>query len=331
MRWTKELDAAIVSKYLTHTRKQIADEHGLTEGQVRSRFWTLGLASKIRPWSDAEVGRLRAAYLGAVVDSEINLETLAAELGRDKANVCRKARQLGLTDHRRKKVYVRADAPKFATPDERRAHLSEVRKKQLEEHGHPRGALGLKHTEAAKAVISMKSKQFWARLTAEQQADLVVKRVKVKRDAGTPFANPRGTWKAAWREIGGQRCFFRSRWEANYARYLEWLRSIGQVASWQHEAHTFWFEGIKRGVVSYLPDFKVTNPGGSVEWHEVKGWMDARSKTTIARMGRYHPKEKLIVIREKQYREIQNKVSSLIPGWEYSDKDPLSLRAGAAK
>ena len=68
--------------------------------------------------------------------------------------------------------------------------------------------------------------------------------------------------------------------------------------------------------MSYLPDFRVTEINGSVQWHEVKGWMDARSKTTIARMARYHPTQVLIVIREAQYKEIMRKVSSLIPGWE---------------
>lgn len=140
--------------------------------------------------------------------------------------------------------------------------------------------------------------------------------VVAKRAVGIPFANPRGSWKAAWRTHGGQRCFFRSRWEANYAAYLEWLRSIGQIQSWEHEPHTFWFEGIRRGVVSYLPDFRVTNPNGSIEWHEVKGWMDARSKTTIARMAKYHPSEKLVVVAGKQYNEIKRKVSSIVPGWE---------------
>ena len=50
----------------------------------------------------------------------------------------------------------------------------------------------------------------------------------------------RGSWKASWHEVGNQRCFFRSRWEANYARYLEWLCSIGQIAKWEHEPQTFW-------------------------------------------------------------------------------------------
>lgn len=129
----------------------------------------------------------------------------------------------------------------------------------------------------------------------------------------------RGTWKAGWREIGGKRCFFRSRWEANYARYLEWLKGLGNITDWQHEPHTFWFDGIKRGCVSYKPDFRVTT-GERYEWHEVKGWMDARSKTTLARMCRYHPAEKIVVIRERDYLEIKNKVGRLCEGWEEAER-----------
>lgn len=153
-------------------------------------------------------------------------------------------------------------------------------------------------------------------MTQEERDDHVLKQVKARRESGKPFANPRGSWKAAWRDIGGKRNFYRSRWEANYARYLEWLKTLGEISDWEHEAKTFWFDGIKRGVVSYLPDFKVTELNGTIQWHEVKGWMDARSKTTIDRMAKYHPSEILIVIREKQYMEIKRKASSLIPGWE---------------
>ncbi len=171
-------------------------------------------------------------------------------------------------------------------------------------------------SEEHKAKLAVTSKAMWSRWTEAERDDMVLKRIQAKRLLGNPIPNVRGTWKAAWREVGGRRIFFRSRWEANYARYLEWLRAIGQIASWEHEPHTFWFDGIKRGVVSYLPDFLVVNPNGSREWHEVKGWMDARSKTTISRMAKYHPQEKLIVIAEKGYKEIRAKVSTLIPGWE---------------
>lgn len=130
--------------------------------------------------------------------------------------------------------------------------------------------------------------------------------------------NKRGRWKASWHEFGGKRNYFRSRWESNYGRYLQWLKKHGEIADWEHEPDTFWFEGIKRGCVSYLPDFKVTNNDGSIEYHEVKGYMDAKSKTKIKRMAKYHPDVKLVVIDKKPYKEIQRKVGRFVSGWERS-------------
>jgi hypothetical protein len=111
-------------------------------------------------------------------------------------------------------------------------------------------------------------------------------------------------------------CYFRSRWEANYARYLELLRQHGKITSWDHEPETFWFNGVKRGCVSYLPDFKVTMPDGSIEYHEVKGWMDAKSKTKIKRMAKYHPSVKLIVIATKEYNALKKTAAAVIGDWE---------------
>lgn len=121
---------------------------------------------------------------------------------------------------------------------------------------------------------------------------------------------------ADWREIGGVRAFFRSRWEANYARWLELLRSSGKIRSWEHEPETFWFEGIRRGVASYKPDFRVTRLDGSVEYHEVKGWLTPRSQTAIKRMAKYHPEVKLLVIDKKQYSRLARDVRRVVPGWE---------------
>lgn len=125
-----------------------------------------------------------------------------------------------------------------------------------------------------------------------------------------------GKKAAAWRVVGGQRAFFRSRWEANYARWLELLRASGKITRWEHEPETFWFEGIRRGTCSYLPDFRVTRPDGSVEFHEVKGRMTSRSRTAIARMAKYHPTVRLLVIDEHQYRRLARDVRGLVPGWE---------------
>ncbi len=120
---------------------------------------------------------------------------------------------------------------------------------------------------------------------------------------------------AGWREIGGQRCYFRSGWEANYARYLEWLRQQKQIEGWEHEPETFWFHTIKRGVRSYLPDFRVTERG-KISYHEVKGWMDPRSKTKLKRMAKYYPDILMIVIGKKEYQAIAKVVGKMIQDWE---------------
>lgn len=109
--------------------------------------------------------------------------------------------------------------------------------------------------------------------------------------------------------------FVRSSWEANYARYLNWLISVNQISSWEYEKDTFEFP-IKRGSKFYTPDFKVFNLDATFEYHEVKGWMDAKSKTKLSRMKRYYPAIKLVLIGEKPYKEIASKVGRMIPNWE---------------
>lgn len=114
--------------------------------------------------------------------------------------------------------------------------------------------------------------------------------------------------------------FVRSAWEANYARYLNFLQGIGAVASWGYEEETFEFP-VKRGTRSYTPDFKVKWNDGSVEYHEVKGWMHPKGKTALDRMGRYHPGIKIILIGQKEYRALSRQYRNAIPGWEIgSDK-----------
>jgi hypothetical protein len=100
----------------------------------------------------------------------------------------------------------------------------------------------------------------------------------------------------SWHELDGKRIFFRSDWEYKFALHLQSLKSLGAIQDWDHEPQTFWFNAIKRGVRSYLPDFKVTNLDGSWYFVEVKGYMDAKSRTKIKRFRKYYPDEQLIVI-----------------------------------
>jgi len=123
-------------------------------------------------------------------------------------------------------------------------------------------------------------------------------------------------WKKGWREIGNTRHFYRSRSEANYARFLEWQKSRGIIKDWAYEPETFWFNGVKRGVVSYLPDFKVTFQDGKQEYHEIKGWMDLKSKTKLKRMAKFYPSVVVKLISHKAYKDLEQMVFRMVSGWE---------------
>jgi len=130
-----------------------------------------------------------------------------------------------------------------------------------------------------------------------------------------PSPNAR-QWKSGWREIGPQRIYARSRWEANIARMLEFRRMTGSLVSWEHEPVTFWFEKIRRGVRSYKPDFRVVEDGKEPYFIEVKGWMDPQSKTKLKRMKKYHPLVTVDVIDSKRYAVIKKQLQHVVEGWE---------------
>ena len=95
------------------------------------------------------------------------------------------------------------------------------------------------------------------------------------------------TKKLSKRSVMGRRealkQFFRSNWEANCAR---WFNHQGK--QWAYEPNVFSFldHGVKRGTVSYCPDFRV----GTL-WVEVKGYLDPKGKTAIRRFKKFYPKE----------------------------------------
>lgn len=121
---------------------------------------------------------------------------------------------------------------------------------------------------------------------------------------------------ASHRTIGGVQRYYRSKWEANYARYLQFLTENFHIKGWLHEPYTFKYP-ISRGTTSFLVDFKVIENDGSHSWHEVKGFYDQKSRTKIDRFRRYFPEEKLIVIDKKFFSSNGIKaIKSLIKGWE---------------
>lgn len=150
-------------------------------------------------------------------------------------------------------------------------------------------------------------------MTPEMMEDVRLKSVNTRLVNGTinpnkntssPYSRARGGKRE---DLGGQ--YFRSAWEANIARFYNFAN-----IKWEYEPRIFVFGAIHKGCVTYTPDFYLTEKD---RWVEVKGWMDDKSKTKLARFKKYYPDEyaKLDIIGEKEYREYQ-KYSSLIPGWE---------------
>jgi len=109
-----------------------------------------------------------------------------------------------------------------------------------------------------------------------------------------------------YRHVGDRNIYFRSNWEYRYALYLQFLKEQGVIQEWEHEPKTFWFELIKRGVRSYLPDFKIIKDDGTHYWVEVKGYMDSKSKTKLKRFKKYYPEEQLFLADESWFKKYKH-------------------------
>lgn len=310
--WTPEEDATLRELYLSCQRTDIAALLGRTIGSVRKRCSVLGLNTKHPPleaWQKDTIRQWYEAHADAA-RGELGIDELAARVGMDKTNVAREARRMGLTNGARH------------VSEQAKAARSKAQSEWLAQHDHPRGMLGKKHTAEFKAE---QSKRVAARVYTPEQESARIEKMMATRIARYGTGNPGWTanGNAYSRTKSGKRAdlggkFFRSAWEANYARYLNWLIGIGVVAAWEFEPQTFTFQGELRGVISYTPDFLVTFPDGRKEWHEVKGWMDAKSKARLKKMAKYYPGETIVLIDGPVYRGIERAVSRTIAEWEGS-------------
>jgi len=116
--------------------------------------------------------------------------------------------------------------------------------------------------------------------------------------------------------------YVRSTWEANYARYLNWLKSKGEIVGWKYEAETYEFP-IRRGTRFYTPDFRIEFPGGRLEYHEVKGYLSPKGRTALKRMAKYHPQIKIVMIDGPVYKELRKQLGRLVAGWEDAPAPPV--------
>lgn len=97
--------------------------------------------------------------------------------------------------------------------------------------------------------------------------------------------------------------FFRSSWEANYARILNLLG-----VRWEYEPETFEVGEAE----TYTPDFKL--PDGTLV--EIKGWWTEASKHKIELFRAKFPDIKLETITRTEYTALSKQYRHLITNWE---------------
>lgn len=288
----------------------VAKEVGMCGQSVHERLVKLDKIHKNRTkLNDPRIfkkWRILIAEYELAVSRDGGLVELANKLGRTKNFICRKARELGLTDIKRHK---HAEAAKKVGLKASIHHKI---------YGHPKGMLGKRHSLETKKTIGIKSKILWETniyLNSEEHRQKNSDRmVNMRKNGIIKPCNQYSRCKRGQATVGGKTYFFRSSWEANIAAYLQFLKEQKQIKDWEFEVMTFWFDKIKRGVRSYLPDFRVINNDDSVYYIEVKGWMDDKSKTKLNRMRIYYPNIKIEVYDKKRYNAIA-KQKGLFKEW----------------
>lgn len=309
--WAQEEDDFLHSNYLFLSHSELSVKINRTKNAVRHRCSLLGLRTAPFHWTTDEDEKLTSLYEQQSSAEVFDLNFIAQQMSRTRISIAHRSSRLGLTNRQRTNNHTA----------EARLEGANKHKEHYKIHGHPRGALGYRHTPETLAKLSECSKRSQAKVTPEQYEERWLKILKTKLErygcAGPSFqtsSNPYSRTKSGKRaDLGGR--FFRSAWEANYARYLNYLVSQKQIKSWEYEPKTFVFHGTTRGVISYTPDFHITENSDEKVWHEVKGWMDAKSKAKLKKFAKFYPDEKLIVIASVEYKAI-SQYARLIEGWE---------------
>lgn len=292
---------------------KVAESLGISGQTVANRLAKAGVQKKLRPISDDERKIIRDYYVDTSAE-DFDLKELSARIGRTVPLISRTAREMGISNRRRP---IKQQHREKMLAGTRRMHA---------EGRHPRGMLGKKHSEEVKTHLAQQSKRMWNTHKTFGIGLMSEEARRRRSDLSSARMAARAASTIHTRAAGGRRddlgdIWFRSSWEANYARYLNLLMKLGIVVEWKYEPQTFWFEAIKRGVRSYLPDFVVVYKNDPVPVYvEVKGWVQAKDHTKWKRMKKYHPHIRLEIVGKKEYEAIKRKWSSAIPFWEDGKK-----------
>ncbi len=295
MRKRKVTDEQVLNAYEKAGNVWLAGkELGVCGQSIWERLKRLNVDLSTRHWTEDELSQLKGFY-NVSATSPIDLKGFAKNMDRSPQNVSRKARELGLlTSYNRKCTQVQCDAMGART------------KAWIKKNGHPRGFREMrfcpecnKFFEVPAAVVQKCCSQHCAYVRRFKGVNMFSRSVKGKRS-----------------DLNNQ--FFRSNYEANYARYLNFLIKHGEpILKWEFEPDTFEFKKIKKGVRFYTPDFKIYFANDVIEYHEVKGWDYPKGITQRKRFAKYYPQFKLLVIDDDFFKDCKRKgMDKLIPGWE---------------
>ena len=224
--------------------------------------------------------------------SEINKGKEGYWLGKERPDIARNMRERVVSDLTKKRMSENSKGKKM--PPRTKEHLDNLKKSA--ENNPNFGMRNKKHSKQWKINMSN-------RLVGKMPENIMV-------------PGKYGNVKRGYFNINGKEMFFRSMWEANYALYLDFLIKQKEIVRWEFEKDVFIFDKIKFGTRSYKPDFKVYTSEKEFEYHEVKGWMDSKSKTKLNRMRIYYPKIKMVLIDAPAYKDIKNKIGRLIGFFE---------------
>lgn len=126
------------------------------------------------------------------------------------------------------------------------------------------------------------------------------------RDVGSRPTSPRAARaKAGIRSDVSPTIYFFSRWEANYARLLNYLG-----VKWIHQPKTFQLKTQR-----YTPDFYLPKLDTYIE---VKNYLSDYSKNRDRQFREMHPELKLVLILKEEYLALQKEYAPKIKEWEYN-------------
>ena len=276
---------------------QVAKEVGMCGQVVWRRLKKLGLHDNDK-WTEDEIQKLRDTY--ACGSKYVELDKLSLSLGKLKSNICRKARRLGFTNQKRGKsseaIYKSAAKMKI----------------WLAENGHPRGAY--KPLGSHKRICFVCGVVF--DIYPSSRDKCCSKRCATIYSAQMRIQKGQGYARTGRRvDLNGQ--YFRSSYEANYARYLNHFKVLLGVEKWDYEPDSF---PLVRDIAPfvYTPDFKVTFVDGHMEYHEVKGWDYPKGQIARQVFQEQYPYLTLILKGSDWFYNIKaQKIDKSIPNWEY--------------